>query len=407
MYDTIRLKSPYISKEVKKVLDEVSKKKYCIDVKSQEIIYEFTNVDLKGSFDSRIMIQVRDYIWIKSDGDTTAHKQDSRSYFIVECSIHKLIFAQNVVGGIDEFQKSCYLLIKFLEKTLNIELPNYLDFEVERIDYSKNYYIEKDEKIHYLRGLNLISYPRRKVNRFASTGISIAGSTTTNKVYDKYEEFKKHDRKRLKGFELYFKSRADKDKDKNINKIDDVRERIKYKQKLYGNKINDFVEYLENISQYIIRFETGIKKRKLKYDLEKDFIFVKDIKDKHIKNIYKEEIQKMLKINDEGLKTYNKSRNVIERLKNIYGDSKGVSLYNFWVQYTTFGEDFVRENYSRTQFYKKRKELKNAQIDLNQSDLKVVDNKVIEFNPFQAKEVTEFENKYIKKILKDFISYVA
>lgn len=384
MIDTITLESPFIDEETSKVLELKSIVKKAVNMQDNNIIYEFTNASLKGSYDSKISIQIRKEKWVKYPGNSTPVKIKTKPYLRVEASVHKLVFGTNCIGGVNDFRTSVYILIMFIEKSFNVKLPDPLDWVVRRIDYAKNYYMHKDDKKEYFKALNLITYPRRETNRYGTSGILLSGTSTSIKVYDKYKDYLKHDKKRLKKVALEQIYETDK------------------------NKILEFIKYLDVQTENIIRFEVEIKYKKFKYDFNKhnEDVKVKEVTQAYIENIFINEVNKLLQISKESRETYYKNNDVLSILKRKYSSRKANSLYSFWLQYQTMGKEFTIENYSKSTFYRLRKELRDNGISLTTSDVKIQETKVIEFRPCLSNDIKD-NSKYVEgKILK-FLNSLA
>src|SRR5690606_10599343 len=105
-------------------------------------------------------------------------------------------------GGPRDIKKAIAYLVRLLEDIMNVELPNYKEWEVKRIDVAKAYYFTNKEickKI--IRNLRNSYYTRRKP-RIYDTSVMFTGSTTSVKIYWKGPEFEKHDYKRIKRYIL-------------------------------------------------------------------------------------------------------------------------------------------------------------------------------------------------------------
>lgn len=176
------------------------------------------------------------------------------------------------------------------------------------------------------------------------------GTTTTLKIYNKYQEFKKHDLKRFK------------------------------------NTDNFHLEnYLDIIKGYL-RFEIEIKKKKLESVYNNKYIRLRNVMYKDLKNIWSEEFMKLLKFYDNELTVIRDREKVKDRLYGIYGETRGKNLYNFFCSLIVDGVLIVKKNMSKSAYYRQVKFLKDVGIDFSQK-LDIKDNSFIDFNPFTFVEV--------------------
>ena len=176
------------------------------------------------------------------------------------------------------------------------------------------------------------------------------GTTTTLKIYNKYQEFKKHDLKRFK------------------------------------NTDNFHLEnYLDIIKGYL-RFEIEIKKKKLESVYNNKYIRLRNVMYKDLKNIWSEEFMKLLKFYDNELTVIRDREKVKDRLYGIYGETRGKNLYNFFCSLIVDGVLIVKKNMSKSSYYRQIKFLTDVGIDFSQK-LDIEDNNFIDFNPFTFVEV--------------------
>ena len=176
------------------------------------------------------------------------------------------------------------------------------------------------------------------------------GTTTTLKIYNKFLEFEKHDKKRL--YNLNF----------NID-----------------NYISDI--------QGFIRFECEIKKKKLKYDFNSNYVRVVNISYEELREIWESEFMKFLKMFDNELKVVRDKNAVKNRLYTIYNERKASLLYNFYLSICVDGLDIVRKETSKPTFYRNIKLLKEARIDFSQKYKLDLEDDFVDFNPFTSEEV--------------------
>lgn len=132
-----------------------------------------------------------------------------------------------------------------------------------------------------------------------------------------------------------------------------------------------------------VRFECEIKKKKLKSIYGTNFIRVQNLSYEEFKNVWCEEFMKILKFDVNEMKKVKQKESVKERLQTIYNNRKSSELYNFYLAIKVDGEKAIKDNMSKSSFYRKRKELKDAGIDFT-GCFKIYEEEasIIDFNPF-------------------------
>lgn len=362
MYDTVVLKSPEIDIETKDKVMNFCNRYEGIDFATGELIYSFTRGLLEGSYDYRIRISVDDTDWIK-ENTATPVKVKSYWHLEIECSLHKLLMNHNCYGGPKDIQKSIFYLVKFLEKVMEVSLPDFRLWELEQVDVSKIYkFMDKSICKKVISNLKKSFYTRRKPMIF-DTSIMFSGSTTTNKFYWKGPEFQKHDYKRIQ---------------KYINREVDI---------LYQNREDDFDKKQFNLitlkrqfdailekSMRIIRFECSIKKRKLKELFNSKKIYVYMLRDGILESCANAELKKLIK-EEEDMDIIRRSDLVLERLIKIYGSRQGNSLYSTWTKLVQFGEEGAKETLNLRTFQHHRKLLVECGVGGCRCILAVLSNK--------------------------------
>ena len=355
MYDTVVIKSPEIDAEtVEKVLH------FCrmyegVDIFTGELLYRFTSGELEGSYDYRIRIKVDNTEWIKEDRPVP-QRVETYWHIVVECSLHKLLMNHNCYGGPADIKRSIAYLVRFLEQVMNVDLPDYQEWEVKRIDVAKIYYF-KDKNICKKIVSNLRnSYYTRRKPRIYDTSVMFSGSTTSVKLYWKGPEFKKHDYKRIKKYIL-------REVDRNWNKedCDLLQHKLAMLQK-------HFDQVLEKAYR-IIRYECEIKTRKLKEAFESDTVLVKSLNDEKLNEIADTELNKLIREENDNMDIVRRSDLVLERLHQVYGTSQANALYATWTKLVQFGESQAKETISRATFYRHKKLLVEAGVSWQCTDV--------------------------------------
>ena len=273
-------------------------------------------------------------------------------------SYHKFVKGYNSHNGYYNLCEVVLGLIRFVENSYNIKLPTLNHWFVNRVDIALCFDLKDNiSVIKYISNLRKCDFPRRE-NRYKDYkfGLYYDGKTTTLKIYNKYLEFLEHDFSKLK--------KTDFDVD------------------TYLNVINGF-----------IRFEVEIKKKKLvqlyksKYKKEIKNIRVTNLNYNYLLEVWKCEFMKLLKMYESDLKIVRKKEDVEKRLKTLYSDVRARNLYNFYLSIIIDGKDCIKDRVSKSCFYRNTADLMSAGIDFSQKfDIDFEDN-MVDFNPFEWKEV--------------------
>lgn len=196
----------------------------------------------------------------------------------------------------------------------------------------------------------MCQYPRRNIKTYQDESIYLTGSTTTLKIYNKLLEFKKHDLKKMKNtnFDIF----------------------------TYINKIDGF-----------IRFECEIKKKKLTNLYNTNFIRIRNINYEELKKVWCEEFMRLLKLFNTDLKIISDKKQIEQRLYTMYAERKASILYNFYLSIMVDGLKEVRKRTKKSTYYRNINELKKANIDFSQTYKIDLKKDIIQFNPFEYKEV--------------------
>lgn len=326
--DTITLKSPYVSLDIANIIENECVKRQGINIKTGELLYEITTASLTGSYDNKISIKIENTEYTK-DGLVP-----SEPYITLEASVHKALLGHNVYGGPEHLHSSCEYLVKLVESLIQVELPNYKEWVISRVDVAEVYELPSFEAVQeWFKGLNAADYPRRSVTRYGLSGIYAQGSTTTLKFYHKGVEFTKHDKPRLKKLL----------KDDKLMSL-----------QAYANKI--------------VRCECEIKSRKLKYDFG-HLPLVGEVSDQYINNVHDVEVRRFLKEGVKMMILVSNAHEVKERLYSTYKPALAGTLLGTWYQLTTLGEDSVKKSMPKRTYYRHVKQLKDACVSWHCTDV--------------------------------------
>ncbi len=323
MFDTVKIISPLLDDKTVEKYQEFCIKRTGIEIQTGELIYEFTSGQLKGSFDHRIGIKVRD------------------KRVIIECSVHKAICGQNVFGGPDNLYDAVDWLIRRVQGLVGEELPETGLWQLVRVDVAYTFYLGSlDAVLQWFRDNTKAFYPRRKCSQYHG-GLYFAGQASTLKFYSKGLEFAKRDFKRLKGV------------------LDD-----------------EFLMKLTEVAYGILRVEVELKNKKLKYMFKKSEVLMSDVmgKESMFEEVYNEEV---LKVSRKDLMVGNVMsvvrdyEKVTARLKSCYSDRLARTLLATWFRLSADGYDVVKTGMGRATFYRHVKQLREAGISWEGSDVVV------------------------------------
>ena len=336
MIDTIKLYT-HISQEDKNIILQTSNMKGSYDFGTGQVLYEILLNTIEMSYSNIISIRVNRY-------------DDKGIILDVECSLHKVLYGQNSYNGFYDLVQITQIIKRILENSYNIVLPDINDWYVQRIDIARVFDLQSQKNVcDYLYTLSFLNYPRRKTKYYENESIYITGRTTTLKIYNKFVEFEKHDKKKLlkTNFNMFF----------------------------FENKIKGY-----------IRYECEIKKRFLVDFYQNNNIKVIDIKYDDLIEIWKKEFKMLYKFEKNNV--ISDKQKINNRLISVYGGTKGNRLYSFYLQLVFDGERKTKENFdiknSIRTYYRNIKDLKNVGINYTQKYeiQKISENGFIDFNPF-------------------------
>ena len=343
MIDTVKIYSA-IPEKIYNVIYNNSIVKSSINKKDGEILYEIVNDHLEGSYSSSLSVRI---------GCGSMYNLVEFDYFIeVEGSYHKIWKGFNSHDGVYNLQYIVKEFINLVENAYNIKLPEFNKWYLQRIDIAKCFDILNQQNVcEYINSLSSCRYSRRKLKFFANESLYIPGTTTTLKIYNKMLEFRKHDQNKFK------------DTDFNLEK--------------YYNNIQGF-----------IRFEIEIKKKRLQtmYGIDKKHISVKDLEYYEFEKVWSDEFMKLLGILENDLKIVKGKEEAKKRLITIYGQNKGIRLFNFYCSIQLNGIDFMKKDMTLPTYYRYIKDLKDARVDYSQT-YQIEEVQTFWFNPFECEEV--------------------
>lgn len=341
MIDTIKIYT-MINKKIYDKIYHNSILKTSYNQKDGEIYYEIVNDKLEGSYSSSLSVRV---------GCGAKYKFVGMYYLEIEGSFHKIIRGYNSHNGFYNLIEIVKYLIGAVEYSYKINLPDLGHWFLQRVDIAICFDLLTNDKVRrYINNLSFCNYPRRNIKHYQDESIYTSGTTTTLKIYNKMLEFKKHDMKKL--FNSNF----------NIDK------------------------YLEEIKGFI-RFECEIKKKKLEDIYNKKYIRVKNVRYDDLKKVWSDEFMKLLKFFDSDLTIVRNKEDIERRLNTCFKPNRARILYNFYLSIMVDGLTLVKDRTSSTTYYRNIQDLKSVNIDLSQRYKLTLKNEIIDFNPFEWKEV--------------------
>lgn len=107
---TVKLRSPTLDESLAVYLHNQSILKTGIDLATGEQLYALTSGQLEGPYDSRISFNVMRKDWVVGPTGRT-EQVDCDPYILVETSLHKVFYGQNVFGQVENFQERCRLFV--------------------------------------------------------------------------------------------------------------------------------------------------------------------------------------------------------------------------------------------------------------------------------------------------------
>lgn len=341
MIDTIKIIS-MIDYDTFNKIKNSSNIKTSYSNKTGQIFYTVINGNLQGMYNSSLSIRV---------GDGTKYKFINKFYIEIEGSYHKFIKGYNSHNGFYNLHLIVIDLIKIIEKSYKVKLPNYNHWFLQRIDIAICYDLKSQENVKlYINNISQCNYPRRNLKYYEDECIYLAGSSTTLKIYNKFLEFKNNDLKNLK--------------ETNFNYI----------------KHNDSIKGF-------IRFECEIKKRKLKSIYNKNYIRVNQVFYTDLKKVWKTEFEKFLKSIETDFEIVRNREKVKTRLYSTYSKVRAKNLFNFYILILARGINKVRADTDKSSYYKNISDLKKCGIDFSQKLDTNLNNNFLNFNPFEFNDI--------------------
>lgn len=369
--DTVRLKSPYMARANVDKIKSLGESYNRILNGTGEVIWEVTRTNLLGSHDSRIMVKP-----MYEDCTRSKHGKPewhpSQPYLVVECSVPKAFYGQNIYGALDDFQAACERLHGLLQRLLGVPLPPVGNWTVQRIDWAENFQLPFQAVQEFFEGIYHVGFPRRRMQKHGLQSIFVPGTTTTIKLYHKGPEFEAHDRKRLfvvlrNEFHLNRPSAAAPD----------------YAHRQASRK----VAALQRLANSRLRAEVEIHAEKLDYDFGKK-PKVSEITTAYLQEVFDKEIARLLREGKGATEIVRTSLAVRDRLEVLYTPELAGLLHGFWFGLATHGEDDMKKRQPRATFYRRRKQLVDAGVSWLATDVQLIERQgqllPVDFSPVRA-----------------------
>lgn len=96
---------------------------------------------------------------------------------------------------------------------------------------------------------------------------------------------------------------------------------------------------------------------------------------------------KLLKLFDTDLNIISDKKEIEKRLYTMYTERKASILYNFYLSIMVDGLREVRKRTKKSTYYRNINELKKCNIDFSQTYKIDLKKEIVQFNPFEYKEV--------------------
>lgn len=316
VYDTIEMVSPGVGLDVAEVIRMKSHVLEKYHGGSGEVLFRVTSGSLDGSYDSRLSVSIFNGDRIKLGG-----------------SVHKWIVGHNCFGGPNDVKGCCRYLVAVAEMRLGIKLPDWQEWEVNRVDIAHVFNMGSYAAVRdFIQGLRGVVYPRRTVHYYSLQGVYFPGRSTTVKFYNKGLEFAVHDKNRL----------------------------LKLKDELMYNEEN--ILLLEKLSLLLLRVEVEVRRRKIKYDKKPLNCGLLD--DSYFEDLYIKEVGKVINEAKSQVEVVRSVRDVKERLEICYGLRRANNLFSVWSRLQVEGIDVVKGDYSRSQWYRIKKGFREAGVSM-------------------------------------------
>jgi len=395
--DTVKLRSPTIDESLADFLHHQSILKTGVDLSTGEELYAITNGQLEGSWDSRISFNVMRKDWVSGPTGRT-EQVDCDPYILVEASLHKFFYGQNVFGQVENFGELCRLFIDLLGELFNLDVEKFGDkqhvlpsahrWQVRRVDWAEVFRLTPAAIAEFFRGISHCKFPRRSKNsaKYGENSVHFPGSHTTLRIYHKGPEFKAHEIPRVrKALTFYYQ----KQRGERLQVNDWFRGQEGGGD--FGNfrpQVEKRIKALQRLADNRLRAEVQINAEKLAYDFG-HYPLVSEITDEYLKKVHDDDVFKLMREGKTEMETVRTHDQVKARLNSSYGKRSANGLFSFWLQMATRGEVVMRDEIGRSQFYVNRKKLVDAGVSWLSSNVIIIANDAAlprDFTPMRTNE---------------------
>lgn len=358
LIDTIKILTP-ISRDIAKTISLLGS---CLTkTQNDVIVFQMSTMNIP-SYSTNLHISI----------DETHYSQP---FLVVEGSPHKIFKFQNAYDGFYNLKDILYLVVDFINKNTNLELPYDSNiWFVSKVDITKCYDLGSNEKVcNYINSLSFCSYPRRKNMFFEGESIYFAGTTNTLKIYNKLLECKKNDFTKLKKLDFF-------DLESHLQKISGY---IRFECSIKSKTLRKMFYKKNSNENNSVRKESDLC---IKVVQPVDLPRVSDINYSRLEEYWQAEFFKLLKVSvsSEQVKLFNNNQSVFDRLCEVHTYEMRNRLYSFYLALKSEGYNSLRKKYNRRTFYRYIKSLKEANINISS---KYAGTNTADFNVFDFPEV--------------------
>jgi II/X family phage/plasmid replication protein len=346
MIDTLKLESPEISEEIASAVELCLMTRCGFQNATGELQYELVTGPLEGSFSSSVSVTLKRQRFSSSPPDARGRVctdlVDSPPYVVIEGSAHKAMLGHNVYGGPERLQEAIAWFVADVGRRFGVSFPLWASWRVLRIDWAEVYDLGSFEACaQYLHGLGLARYPRRKVRRYGDECVFFAGTTTSHKFYHKGPEFSKNGHKVLE----------------------------------HARGLGYTLEVQEKANRYL-RVECSIKAKKLKA-LYGEHPTASSVRLEDLEALHDRETGRVLREAETDMQTVRTTEEVRARLYETYEGRLAKGLFGTWLELAALGEDGVRKAMPRPTYYRHRKQLAEAGIAWDSTDVYIREHSLI------------------------------
>lgn len=339
MIDTLKLKSPFITEEVAKAIEALLVQRHGVDMPTGEELYCLCSGSLEGSWSSSVSVNVlrNEFLetWcLEGKGGPGSPVGEYPPYLVVEGSVHKAMIGHNVTGGPCSLRPSIAWFVADVEKRLGVALPSWDSWRIMRIDVSEVYDLGSYEAVaQYLHGLGLARFPRRKAIRYTDECVMFPSNVSTLKFYHKGPEFAKN------GYKVVVKALS-----------------------------QNMAEKIQRVANNLLRVECSIKSRKLNELYGRTGTAGQAALDA-LEAILDRNVGTVLKEAEHDMETVRTTEEVEARLREVYEARLAMVLFGTWLRLAASGESHVRNNMAKVTYYRHRKQLAEAGIAWDATDV--------------------------------------